>query len=443
MKFEGKTIIELKDGKTGKLLQRTEDKNMLTNALTEFYKQGGITNPSVFNVQTLRTDALHNLLGGILLLDTALEEDASVIKVPAGVYMTGNGAYQVLNSGNPTELGSWNENESGWQNDGSYKMVWDYTTSQANGTVACVCLTSNYQGRRGIGNKSGTSNTNAHQMAGYNSITEPAAMDAVTIGIHNNVRTVLTRQGAGDTFFDGKSEWTISKYAMPNTQVDIRDGISLRLIESKTVNIPSELKNLTGINNGEVTIRQFGELAFIMLVPAEVRGSYATRYFHFSDSYPIRIAIYDLSTDEVTYYKTLTPSTTGLAAFDLDAGVYPSALATEDYAVFSKYIFNLSNLTNVDELTGIGEYGTNIWAIADEVAESNEVRIDLSEATWYPVNASSGGHYATLTMEGLLGRDGTKVFRDPRYIATINNLEHAVTKDASKTMKVTYVVRFS
>ena len=70
MKFEGKTIIELKDAKTGKLVQRTEDHNMLTNALTEFYKQGGMTNPTAFNANIIRIDALHYLLGGVLLLDT-------------------------------------------------------------------------------------------------------------------------------------------------------------------------------------------------------------------------------------------------------------------------------------------------------------------------------------------------------------------------------------
>lgn len=36
MKFEGKTIIELFDAKTGKLTKRTEDKNMMTKALNIF-----------------------------------------------------------------------------------------------------------------------------------------------------------------------------------------------------------------------------------------------------------------------------------------------------------------------------------------------------------------------------------------------------------------------
>ena len=170
MNIKGKTIIELSDAKTGKLVQKTEDNNMLTNALTYFYKQGGMTNPTAFNADALRSDALHYLLGGILCLDTALSEDATIVRVPAGVGMTANGAYNVLNTGNPPELGSWNENESGWQQDRSYKMVWDFTTSQGNGTVACVCLSSWFAGMQGIGNKSLTNKANPVSSGAYNSV---------------------------------------------------------------------------------------------------------------------------------------------------------------------------------------------------------------------------------------------------------------------------------
>ena len=155
MKFKGKTIIELADAKTGKLVQRTEDHNMLTNALAMMYAQGGMTNPTMFNASAIRSDAITQMLGGILLLDTALTEDATIVRVPKGVKMIANGAKGVLNSDTPTEFGSWNEVESGWQSDGSYKMVWDWTTSQGNGTIKTVCLSSYYGGYCGIGNASG------------------------------------------------------------------------------------------------------------------------------------------------------------------------------------------------------------------------------------------------------------------------------------------------
>lgn len=443
MKFEGKTIIELTDAKSGKLVRRTEDKNMLTNALTKFYKQGGITNPSAFNVGALRSDALHYLLGGVLLLDTALTEDADIIRVPTGVGMTGNGVYNVLNSGNPTELGSWNETESGWQADGSYKMVWDYTTSQGNGTIACVCLTSLYGGYRGVGNKSGTYKTNSYNMSSYNLFYNPGGTPNHTIlGLYDNMRMAL--QKSQNTPFCNMSEWTIDKMALPLTEVDVRDDLNNRIVETVTIQIPNEIKNLSAsFAYGSYTIRQIGSSSYIMLMPAETRGSYYTRYFHFSDSYPIYIVKYDMSNDTVTLVATLTPSTTGLAAFDLGGDQYPSNVVTNEYAVFANYVFDLANLANVTELVDFPTYGQNMYAIDGEICESNGYRVDMAEGVYAPVNPSSDAPYSLQSCNGLLGFDGTKVWRDSRYIATINNLEAPVTKTADKTMKVTYVIRFS
>lgn len=443
MKFEGKTIIELTDAKSGKLVRRTEDKNMLTNALTKFYKQGGITNPSAFNVGAIKSDALHYLLGGVLLLDTALTEDADIIRVPTGVGMTGNGVYNVLNSGNPTELGSWNETESGWQQDGSYKMVWDYTTSQGNGTIACVCLTSLYGGYRGAGNKSGTYKTNSYNMSAYNSFNNPSGTpDHTILGLYNNMRMALRK--SQNTPFSNMTEWTIDKMALPLTEVDVRDNLNNRIVETVTVQIPSELQNLgAGYAYGSYTIKQIGSSAYIMMMPAETRGTYYTRYFHFSDSYPVYVVKYDMSNDTVTLVASLTPSTTGLAGFDLGGDEYPSNAVTNEYAVFAKYIFDLSNLANVVELVDFPMSGQNMYAIDGEICESNEYRVDMAEGVYAPVNPSSDEGYALQSCNGLLGFDSTKVWRDPRYIATINNLEAPVTKTADKTMKVTYVIRFS
>ena len=68
MKIKGHTTIELFDAKTGKLVQRTDDDNMLTKALYYFYDEGGWTNPSALNADVLRSDALHYMLGGLMCL---------------------------------------------------------------------------------------------------------------------------------------------------------------------------------------------------------------------------------------------------------------------------------------------------------------------------------------------------------------------------------------
>ena len=150
--FKGHCKIELTDTKTGKK-EVVEHDNMVTKALEYFFKGGGMTNASAFNSSTIRSSALYYLLGGVMCLDTALDEDDEIVRVPAGVMMTANGARDVANNSNPTEMGTYNDIESGWQQDGSLKMVWDWTTSQGNGTIACVGLSSAYGGMLGVGNK--------------------------------------------------------------------------------------------------------------------------------------------------------------------------------------------------------------------------------------------------------------------------------------------------
>ena len=137
--FRGDVKIELTDI-SGKV-ERIQGHNMVTNALEDFYKTAGMTNPSAFN-GNIRSNAVDYLLGGLLLFDTALQESAALVRLPSGVKMIGNGARGILNSGSPPELGSWNERESGEQADGSIKLVWDFNNDQANGTIAAVSLSS-------------------------------------------------------------------------------------------------------------------------------------------------------------------------------------------------------------------------------------------------------------------------------------------------------------
>ena len=84
------------------------------------------------------------------------------------------------------------------------------------------------------------------------------------------------------------------------------------------------------------------------------------------------------------------------------------------------------------------------------ITGSGSFVVDAVTHSAYPTNGNSVPFYAP-TANPLLGfcyNEGSdettrKVFRDIDYIATINNLDSAVTKTADKTMKVTYILRFS
>ena len=432
MKFEGKTIIELKDAKTGKLVQRTEDHNMLTNALTEFYKQGGMTNPSAFGNGNIRTDALHYLLGGVLLLDTALDESASLIRVPSGVGMTGNGAYNVLNSGNPPELGSWNENESGWQQDGSYKMVWDFTTSQANGTVACVCLTSLYHGLQGHGNKSATYRGNNLNIGNhYNSITAKGMGEGALVGFKNNQSYIMNGN------FKNKTSIEVNVFNMPVTSIDLRNVIGAELVKTMNVQLPSELQNLGGYTRYIISTHISGNLCYILIAEG---FDYDNRI-----SGAVKIAVFDVTTEAFTNVYTVD-ITSESPRVDMSG-------LSDKYVILGLTRVNFLNVADADDITDeAGIYQSEggiiqqpVEALSQKIFVGGNRIIDIDTGELLPLNSTdyieAAGGYLTASPLQKLCRTG--VVRDPRYIATINNLEAPVTKTADKTMKVTYVVRFS
>ena len=433
--FEGRVKLELMDSEKN-IIQKIEGHNMPTKALEYFYKQGGITNPSAFGASAVRDNALHYLLGGIMLLDTAIAEDNTIVRVPAGVGMTANGAKEVLNTGDPTELGSWNESESGWAQDGSYKMVWDWTTSQGNGNIACVCLSSLFGGYEGIGNKTGTNKTNPYHMGQYNNPTSMSGFPNTVVGYKDN--SILTAN------IIGVSEWTVNEYAYPKNQIDVRDSLANRLIRTKTVSIPSDIQNLSDRYGDTSHIRilsqQIGNVMRIAIMPVTYDYYNYRAVWYFSDEYPILLISYNVDTDAVTVTK-LSPSTTGLSAYQSGENEAQTMGISDKWFIFHKWAIDLTNLVNVVELADMAG-GYNLRPLAGDVFVTNGKYIDLSTETVRVTNSTTGTYYDSNRTDNLLMQNGSYIWRDPRYIATIFNLSSPVTKSADKTMKVTYILRF-
>lgn len=437
-KIKGQTVIELRDAKSGEIVQKTKDDNMLTKALEYFYANGGMSNPSAFGASGIRTDALAYLLGGILCLDTALTESDTIVRVPAGVKMTANAAKGVLNSGNPPELGSWNENESGWAQDGSYKMVYDFNTSQGNGTIACVCLTSKLGGHQGIGNASDTWQTNSTNFAAYNSTTAITTGGNQKLGFYNNSYFAIN-----ETSLDGLTEVTVKEYALPVTEIDVRDKTSGREKNSYTVALPNALKNLSGGWNIIALFSRNGVATLLI-------GQNANYQYPWGSKNPgVYVTTFNMSTKTFGSVISITATGTYLNTWGI----------TDQYAVLNGQMINLSNTVDVSDITdNIGAFidpstfqGTpRVYEAIDSKvlygilnsSGDKAFRIDLQNKTVLFINSGENIEDFGVTANDLIRCYPTYVVRDPRYIASINNLENAITKDASKTMKVTYILRF-
>jgi hypothetical protein len=143
MAIKGHTRIELTNVETGEV-EVHEDNNMVTNALSKLLgNYGWFANNAVYDLMDRKDDnssVIKRLTGGIMLFNSAIAENPEVINSPIGVSVVGCGSQTAYNGEN-IMAGSYNQSESGWTENGGYRHVWDFTTSQANGEIACACLT--------------------------------------------------------------------------------------------------------------------------------------------------------------------------------------------------------------------------------------------------------------------------------------------------------------
>ena len=142
----GQAYIELY--KNGKLYERVEQHNTVTNAIENkialAITQGIITTTDGSTYSNAGLPISTRGLGGVWLFDHNLSGE---IHFPSHeAHMVGY-AGQSVNTSDPF-AGSINTLESGaLEEKNGYKNTWDFSTSQANGTIASICLTHDFAGR--------------------------------------------------------------------------------------------------------------------------------------------------------------------------------------------------------------------------------------------------------------------------------------------------------
>ncbi len=140
--IKGHVAIELHNHKTG-LRDRIEGDNMITNALNYVIPivMGG--NTSAERLMPLCKKAL----GSLMLFDGTLTEDKNNMFLPAEAHLVAF-ADRGLDTTH-SDRGSLNSAET-YQTDTGYQSVWDFSTSQANGTIKSLALSLNYSSMAAI-----------------------------------------------------------------------------------------------------------------------------------------------------------------------------------------------------------------------------------------------------------------------------------------------------
>lgn len=435
--YHGRTIIELHNHKSGSR-ERVESDNEFTTGINDFLRDGGYFNNSPFTNATWRGRAMYrNLIGGILLFDSEIEKvnGAYPTIMPAGVKMTANGSYGVTNNANPTEMGSFNSNESSF-NASALTFVYDWSTSH-NCDIACVSLTSDVGGYLGYGNSvSQTAHSTLKDIfENQSSIAKNNSGGSGAVGIEavgENLYQLSIQQLAS-----GTRDFTIfSKEALIN---------SVNLFgfprNSKTVTIPNTvLPSYTG---------------YIYL--GMVNGKVVAMPQSLASGATYVIGVYDIATDA---WSTLT-FTAPMAISAMYFGV--NWIGGDGYI----YVWNGTNYNQtgfiIDMSDGTTEQvtrGNGYWYMGEGLAlsynnnrdyESPLFIIDEVNNTRYPINGNISENRRTLHMDfgdgqirlsqaGSGESSNLYVYRNPLYLATVNNLGETITKTSSDTMKVTYIV---
>lgn len=129
--LQGQTKLEL--FRNGQIVHREEKHNAITPWVSNALNQGN------FGMIMNKYSALpiKNWFNGCLLTDKDNDPNISMIAHDSLVTaQASNNAY----TGTNLRRGSFNTNESG-EITGGYRYVWDWTTSQGNGTIKSICLT--------------------------------------------------------------------------------------------------------------------------------------------------------------------------------------------------------------------------------------------------------------------------------------------------------------
>ena len=144
MALHGSATIELTNADGSKQIVKHD--NMITNAVNDMLTSFRGEMPLVMRMANTGDSFVKHLFGGIMLFNERLTDDPADYAINT-TKITGYASQDAYN-GTDLSRGSANLAESGLQEDGSYKLVFDFSTSQANGNIQSIGLCPNVMGDR-------------------------------------------------------------------------------------------------------------------------------------------------------------------------------------------------------------------------------------------------------------------------------------------------------
>ena len=390
-----------------------------------------------------------NIFGGIFLFDRTIPANSEY--KPLGTTMIGNGSYGTVNSGTPLCLGTYDSIKSGMEGD-TLTMVYNWTQAQGNGSIASVCLTSRVGGYIGYGNTDGTQ-TSTLKVFEEDQSFDSIGGDSHGSGIiYNNRRYKLVLDNTA-------KEVTVYKTYFQVNKVDVVD---LALGEtSTTYTYNTALVGPLGAGALPATWISDGKNKLAIGGISEV-----------ADGATFPILIYDMQNDTLTEHiitnntgETLRESNhgwdsrnNGLCGFDgtnifvaKERSWRQGGNSTTVYGIRisdSSVVMTFSDVY-ADTIQSVKQFVPNIYYVTKE---SSICVYDSINNTMLPINSYDGDFYQIGydQIADIITVNNTEYFRNntaciigyknPMYLATVNNLAQSVIKTNEDSMSVTYTL---
>ena len=475
MKLSGHSIIELTDAK-GKV-ERYEDDNMVTNALQLYLNDLGEFNISPIYMTEVRENLIGSLLGGVLAFDSHITENANNITCPTGVGMTANGAYGVVSNDDVTEMGSYNSAESGWMSDGKYKLVWDFTTTQGNGIINCLSLTSANHGYIGEGNatseKAKATSRSDFALCGTPQGIGVDGMSDIRRRIvrgswTNSTLTLIDYYNLYPTaehtseHMSATGKVKLKTYKVPISKLDLRNnypayasgsGSEFIPVTETEITLPVAFKN--ALNGGAPSwfLKQ-GEY-YYMIAGFGLADFGGGAWGRFTDGAVWQVVRINPN-NTISEFTVTNPAgeqfdflLRGLA-FSEDT-IFIQRYGNNNFVDYFEDITTNADITAVTTTFGCRTLGFSYPA--EEVAYFAGLKADMGARAVYPTNSNVPIYNMTpqiLDDNKLVSAawessytEWFNMIKTTNYLATINNLQEQVVKTAEKTMKITYVLTFT
>ena len=446
--MKGKTEIILTDVHTGEQ-KKVLEQNMTTNALNDIFLQEGYMKDASEMYGSNFQPIYQKLLGGVLLFDKPLEENAANYFAPAGTNLTACGVYGVKNTTGDTLRGDYNSDESYLDTrTKTMKYVYDFQTSKGNGTIASVCLTSANGGYSSYGAETngGTGQTAAHflETGASRTFASISGEYAFAVDYQNDVLYTFTPSIVSAQL----RSVTIRKRRahLKTLPVTYSASAAGEVLESKIVQLSSISSSY--VWNYDTTANT---LYFIAN-----RG-----YSEIQNGREFYIAAIPIGTMIARTYNIT--NCTGVSLNYGTGGVYGGYLYIGGYSSNQKnYKINLESDTDYAQLSGVNttldfnrccfwNHG-RIFAYCGSINYSSNYRLaavdPATNEAKYTQNYLYDNKGNTKKWVAVIGsnvafamiNDGNNFLVPCNYLATINNLSSAVTKTETQTMKVIYTI---